>query len=202
MTGNNQEETLTLQEVMSSVNNQLIEIRAGQVADPDLMEKVNKMVEDVNTLKLSYDMQQLNQFGVNNQQTGAMPKSLNLLQVVPKFSGLPEEKIQLFFEKFEAASQIGKWSEVDKLGALKLKLMDEASEFLNSDLDCVNATTYNEAKIALYNRFKTKNTVRFYRTQLLTLRMDKDESVEAFTDKIRKINYHTYELIPENAAAN
>ena len=145
MTGNNQEETLTLQEVMSSVNNQLIEIRAGQVADPDLMEKVNKMVEDVNTLKLSYDMQQLNQFGVNNQQTGAMPKSLNLLQVVPKFSGLPEEKIQLFFEKFEAASQIGKWSEVDKLGTLKLKLMDEASEFLNSDLDCVNATTYNEA---------------------------------------------------------
>ena len=32
--------------------------------------------------------------------------------------------------------------------------------------------------------------------------MDKDESVEAFADKIRKINYHTYELIPENAAAN
>ena len=50
--------------------------------------------------------------------------------------------------------------------ALKLKMLDEAAEFLNSDPDCLNAASYVELKSVLVERFKSKNTHRFFRSQV------------------------------------
>lgn len=56
---------------------------------------------------------------------------------------------------------------------------------------------YNEFKTVVVQRFKRKNAIRFYREQLHSLRMRRDESIEQFADRIRKINAQTYELVED-----
>jgi hypothetical protein len=76
-------------------------------------------------------------------------------------------------------------------------LREEALEYAASDNACRRAETYAEFKAAVEGRYKKKNTVRFYREQLASMRKNEKETVEEFADRIKVINARTY-ILGEN----
>jgi predicted HicB family RNase H-like nuclease len=54
--------------------------------------------------------------------------------------------------------------------------------------------TYTDFKDLITARYKKKHTTRFYRKRLAGLQRKGTESIEKFSDRIKAINVHTYEL--------
>jgi hypothetical protein len=80
-------------------------------------------------------------------------------------------------------------------------LREEALEYAASDNACRRAETYVEFKAAVEGRYKKKNTVRFYREQLASMKKNEKETVEEFADRIKVINARTY-ILGENEERN
>ena len=128
-------------------------------------------------------------------------RGFELVETIPIFNGTAKEDVFSFCYFVEHAAQMAQWSVSDTLAACKQRLANEARIFMISDETAKNATTYNAFKKILVNRFKPKNTERFYREQLSNIKKKDSESIEEFSDRIKSINVKTYELT-ENADKN
>jgi hypothetical protein len=136
------------------------------------------------------------------QQTITSKKTFELVSTIPSFGGSAKENIKVFLTKIEQAAKIAGWDQNDKLSVCKRKLEKDALEFILSDDACKEATTFAELQKILVERYKKKNTVRYYREQLATIKKKEIESFEEFGDRIRSINAHTYELIDNHPELN
>lgn len=123
----------------------------------------------------------------------------NLLSVVPVYSGDNRENIRTFFSKLEEVATISQWSEEDKLRVVRLKLVDRALEFATTSEICSAATSYGELKAGLIDRYRSKTTARFHREMLSNIRIQQNEEIEVFADRITRINSCTYELTEDQA---
>lgn len=100
--------------------------------------------------------------------------------------------VEDFLSHADKAAELGGWSEPDKIKLISLKLEGAAAAFLSSSVDLQSPTvTYKEFKDALIERFKSRQPDQFYYAQLQTARQARNETVEAFADRCKKLNLGT-----------
>jgi hypothetical protein len=121
-------------------------------------------------------------------------KNYSVISTVPIFHGKNDENVNFYFTKLELAASIGNWSMEERYLFAKQQLKGDAFEYAESDPTCIAANSYQSFKAAMCGRYKKKETTRFYREQLLTLRKKEGETVEDFADRIKVINVKTYSL--------
>lgn len=119
--------------------------------------------------------------------------SFSLLSNIGSFTGRAGEDITAFLDKLERAAELSKWSDAERLNILALRLDGDAAEYFRSREECRGARTYADLKKLLLERYTCKKSARFFREQLSLLRMDSREDVEAFADRVRKVNDRTYD---------
>lgn len=119
-------------------------------------------------------------------------KNFTFLFSVGNFDGKPDEDVDAFFEKLENAAHLGSWSDADILRVAKLQLTGGAAEYARSKEEVREAETYRQFKEELLARYRSKKSTRFYREVLTTIKKSQGEDIEAFADRIRKINARTY----------
>jgi Zinc knuckle len=124
----------------------------------------------------------------------ALKKNYSVISTVPIFHGKHDENVNFYFTKLELAAAIGNWSVEEKYLFAKQQLKGDAFEYAESDPTCIAAHSYQAFKEAMCARYKKKETTRFYREQLLTLKKKEGETVEDFADRIKVINVKTYAL--------
>jgi flavodoxin len=132
------------------------------------------------------------------QNSSDNSSSLILMNSIPKFSGKFQENIYNFFQKVEQAQAIGGWDVNKTLLIAKQLLEGEALTFVGTDMTAKEVKSYDEFKKIMIDRFKCKNTARYYRELLNLIQIQSDESIEQYADRIRAINIHTYELTDNN----
>jgi Retrotransposon gag protein/Zinc knuckle len=125
---------------------------------------------------------------------GGRNKNYGVVNTVPIFHGRHEENINFYFTKLEQAAMIGQWDMAEQYLFAKQQLKDDAFEYAESDPKCRAADTYHAFKTAMCDRYRKKETTRFYREQLLSLKKKDSETVEDFADRIKVINVKTYQL--------
>jgi hypothetical protein len=97
----------------------------------------------------------------------------------------------------EQAAKLGRWSPEVTLLAARQKLVGTALQVVQSETKLRSVTDFKELREFLIQRFKKKNTQRFYREQLGRIKKDEKESVEEYADRIKIINSLTYEIKQE-----
>jgi len=102
--------------------------------------------------------------------------------------------ITLLYVKIELAARIGGLDDADKYLALQQKLDDRVLRHCMSDPTCIAAKNYKDLKAALSERYKHKNSARFYREQLANIKMQDSENLEEFSDRIKILNGCTFDL--------
>jgi hypothetical protein len=112
---------------------------------------------------------------------------------VETFSGKPEESITAFLGKLERAATIGGLSEIEKLNVAILRLNGDAAEFFRSKEECREAKTYTDLREQLLLRYRMKRSARFFRELLTNMRRGAREGIEAFADRVRRVNVNTYD---------
>lgn len=128
-------------------------------------------------------------------------KNFSIISTVPIFKGTHAENIEQFFMKISQASIIGSWTDEDKLLVARQQLQGEALDFAVSEDSCKEAKTFADFEKAMLKRYRTKETMRFYREKVATMKMDSKETVEEFGDRITVANAKTYALA-DNTEAN
>jgi hypothetical protein len=97
-----------------------------------------------------------------------------------------------FFELINEAADMGRLSPKDKVRFVRLKLRGAARLFYSSQPQLVaEDVTYEQLKTALINRFQDKRTNQFHYTRVQNASQEKNESPEAFLDRLRKLCQQT-----------
>ena len=122
-------------------------------------------------------------------------KSFSLLNSVPDFEGSAKDDVQSFISKLEQASKLGGWSPSETLLAARQKLIGTALQVVQADAKMMDISEFRELKEFLIQRFKKKNTQRFYREKLSRMRKEEKETIEEFADRIKIVNSNTYEIV-------
>jgi hypothetical protein len=91
------------------------------------------------------------------------------------------------------------WSNNELLAIARQKLEKDAQEYSMSDEPCKACVLYTDFKDLLTARYKKKHTTRFYREKLVGLQKMETEFIEEYSDRIKAINVHTYELTSDAA---
>lgn len=93
-----------------------------------------------------------------------------------------------FFRLFENAAAMGRWTREDMLRILQLKVKGAAATFLSSLLDLHGQDVeYDVVRRAIIDRFTGKQTQHFHYANLTNAIQMRNESVEAFADRIRRL---------------
>jgi Zinc knuckle len=168
----------------------------------DLQLGIDKLVKTIQSLQINNNdltsaLEESNK-KVNALQILAVDKphrsNFDLVSTIPNFSGSSKENILLLFNKLEQAATLSGWTDIQQFSIVKQKLEKEAHDFLLSDVACQDAANYNDLKAILLERYKLKNTARFYREQLAVIKKIESETIEEYGDRIKQLNHHTYTL--------
>lgn len=93
-----------------------------------------------------------------------------------------------FFRLFENAAATGRWSKDDMLRLLQMKVKGPAATFLSTSLDLLGPeASYDELKKSVIDRFTGRQTQHFHYANLSNAIQQRNESVEAFGDRIRRL---------------
>jgi hypothetical protein len=93
-----------------------------------------------------------------------------------------------FFRLFESAAATGRWSKEDMVRILQLKVKGAASTFLSSLLDKYGTgAEYATLKKEITDRFTGKHSQHYHYSNLTNAIQMKNESVEAFADRVRRL---------------
>lgn len=157
----------------------------------DLQQAVDQMSERIR--ELSVENERLREVKEEPLVNTEPRKNFALLGSVEEFSGKPEEAVTVFLDKLERAASLGGWSDTETLNVAILRLGGDAAEFFRSKEECRGARRYEDLKTQLLLRYRSKKSSRFYREMLTNVRKGPQEDIEAFADRVRKINAHTYE---------
>ncbi|KAF4531820.1 hypothetical protein B566_EDAN014874 [Ephemera danica] len=122
-------------------------------------------------------------------------KSFSLLNSVPDFEGSAKDDVQSFISKLEQASKLGGWSPSETLLAARQKLIGTALQVVQADAKMMDTSEFRELKEFIIQRFKKKNTQRFYREKLSRMRNEEKETIEEFADRIKIVNSNTNEIV-------
>ena len=120
---------------------------------------------------------------------------------IPKFGGTSSENVEFFIQKIHQAAILTRWTPQVKLTVLRQFLVDEAITWSQTDDDARTTNDYNTFITLLNERYKQKNTTRYYRGLLSCMTIKRDEDIEVFADRIRATNSKTYQL-SANAQVN
>lgn len=93
-----------------------------------------------------------------------------------------------FFRLFENAAATGRWSKEDMVRVLQLKVKGAAATFLSTLLDLQGPdTSYDELKKSIIDRFTGKHSQHYHFANLSNAVQLRNESIEAFADRIRRL---------------
>jgi phage shock protein A len=115
---------------------------------------------------MSKELVALRNAGGGGSGTGDSSKSFSLLSSIPDFEGNAKEDVKAFGFKVEQAAKFGRWSPEETLLAVRQKLVGTALQVVQSETKLRSVTEFKELREFLIQRFKKKNTQRFYREQL------------------------------------
>ena len=120
-------------------------------------------------------------------------KDLTACASLKEWSGLPPcLPVKEFFNNIDAAALMGNLTENDKKQIVKLKVTGPAAEFLHCRPDLTAAEVgYAELRQAFEDRFKEKLPENYYYSQLQTAVQRKNESPEAFADRVKALSLKT-----------
>ena len=127
------------------------------------------------------------------QSRPPVTKDLSLVALVPKWAGTDKATpLKEFFDTIESTARIGNWSSEDMVRIATLKLTDVARTFYNGTLELHDQNiTWTAYKAAFHDRFKDVRTDQYHFTQLQMARQRKDESVQEYADRCRKLAQKT-----------
>ncbi|GFX99326.1 hypothetical protein TNCV_1614521 [Trichonephila clavipes] len=132
-------------------------------------------------------------------------EKLNLIDLIPKYDGSESLGIRRFLEKINDVANLGKWSNVEKVTILKLKLAGIAEEIFLSDPTHSNLTEFNDIARVLISRFE-RTVPLSTRLQLFSSRIQgSSESVQEFAACINKLGkqiFHSCNTAQNKAARN
>jgi hypothetical protein len=173
-----------------------------QTKNGEVTARLNALTVQNNEQQTTIEVQhaQIAALTLQLQQVGG-GSSFDVSTTITKFSGPAKENIINFITKVEQAQKLGGWNDNRTLLITKQYLKEEALKWCQSDDTVASANNYDDFKKLLSDRFKQKNTPRFYREKLGHLRLQEKEDKEPFADRIRQVNAHTYTLT-DNADQN
>ncbi|KAG8310915.1 hypothetical protein J6590_108695 [Homalodisca vitripennis] len=147
---------------------------------------------------------------VNKTETSPYPMDMTLADSKPSFElvssiahydGEKADLVAPFFDNIEGIGELSNWSEAQKLQVLKLKLTGSALQFAKSDEKCKNSTTLEEIKAAFMERFGDSLPDHYYFEQLASIRQNRGETIEQFSDRVKRVSDKTLR-VTNNAEAN
>lgn len=132
----------------------------------------------------------------------AVPVSFDpkVVELLPTFSGKESEDITVFVKSIRDVAQWYSWSDGTALQVIKLRLTGEARTYVMYHEVLSKVQTFCEFCEGLYQRYRKQNSARFFREKLSNLYLKRNETVEVFSDRIRKLNAQTYELTDSEEA--
>lgn len=178
-----------------------------------LTEQVSRLLEENAQLKLGYqDFQsqlesfrtaQSSQLETSKLEVPSAVRSPSIdpsvANLITPFSGKTTEDVTIFINDVLAAAGMCNWSDETTLRMANLRLTGEAKTYVMYHETLGKASTFEQLAEGLRQRYRKQNSARFFREKLSGLTQKVGETVETFSDRIRKINAQTYELtqIPE-----
>lgn len=150
------------------------------------MAEIDQLMERLNELEAANNAlaQQIQQHRVKDLTVASTLKEWNGI-----LSALP---VKEFFNNIDAAATMGNLDDNDKAQIVKLKVSGPAAEFLHSRPDLTGPEcTYDVLKTALEERFKEKLPDNYHYSQLQTASQKKDETPEAFADRVKSLSLKT-----------
>lgn len=165
-----------------------------------LMAKVNELQAEVSKLKkdkaVKVEQPNANQTGVH------IIKDLTVSNLIkPWGGGTSDVAVEDFLAQVEKASDLGGWTDADKIKIIGLKLEGAALTFLNSNESLQSPTIlYEEFKREFMNRFKSRQPDQFYYSQLQNAKQAKGETVQDFADRCKKLNLGTIRKVGDAGA--
>ncbi|GFW40932.1 retrovirus-related Pol polyprotein from transposon 17.6 [Trichonephila clavipes] len=137
--------------------------------------------------------------------TQTASEKFNLIDLIPMYDGGESLGIRRFLEKINDVANLGKWSNVEKVTILKLKLAGIAEEFFLSDPTHSHLTEYNDIARVLITRFE-KAVPLSTRLQLFSSCIQGfSESVQEFAARINKLGtqiFHSSDTAQNTAVMN
>ncbi|GFT45393.1 uncharacterized protein TNCV_247711 [Trichonephila clavipes] len=125
--------------------------------------------------------------------TQTASEKFNLIDLIPMYDGGESLGIRMFLEKINDVSNLGKWSNDEKVTILKLKLAGIAEEFFLSDPTHSHLTEYNDIARVLIARFE-KAVPLSTRLQLFSSCIQgSSESVQEFAARINKLGTQIFQ---------
>jgi hypothetical protein len=175
-----------------------------QTQNGKLQEKINSNAADttaaissaVKTAKTEMEQK----FKDKAQVTQVVVKNYDITSI-EKFNDGPHDNIHFFVNTLRRAKKLAGWDDDEFLSVLHQRLGNDVMDVVMADDEFKNATTFDTAATNLINRYKAKQTPRFYREKLLALRKSDRESVEQYADRIKQVNAMTYSL-SDNSVKN
>jgi len=97
-----------------------------------------------------------------------------------------------FFEFINEAAEMGRLSSKDKVHLAKLKLKGPVRVFYSAQTQLkADDVTFAEFRTAFVNRFRDKHTDQYHYARVHNASQEKNESPEAFLDRLRKLCQQT-----------
>jgi hypothetical protein len=116
-------------------------------------------------------------------------KDLSLLNLVPKWAGTEKSgPLHEFLTAVENMADMGNWSERDKVRIATMRLEDAARTYVAAAPEFRGpSVTWENFKTALLQRFRDTRTDNFHYSQLHSAKQKADETVLAFSDRVRML---------------
>lgn len=170
----------------------------------DLQEAVNALSTKLKTLQTTLDetiANKLLDFEKTNANNSPMNLTLNndsntrpyfdLVSSIPSLDGGRADLVVPFFDNIDSIGEISNWSEAQKVQVIKLKLVGAALQFFKTDELCKSANSSLEIRNSFTKRFGDSLPDHYYFEELASIRQLKNESIEQFSDRVKRISDKT-----------
>jgi hypothetical protein len=110
----------------------------------------------------------------------------DLVSSIPSYDGDRADMVVPFFEHIDGVAELSGWTDAQKLQVIKLKLTGGALQFFKCDEKCKSATTSEEMRLAIVERFGESLPDHYYYEQLASIRQNRGETIEQFADRVKR----------------
>lgn len=153
------------------------------------------------TAQVKHWQDKAEQYKLVNEGQASPSQPLDAAAVlVPSFDGKMGLDVEAYFHTLELVADSKEWGAKRMLQVAKIRLSGEAQEHLMCNQELRDTQDYESFKQGMIRRFQGRNTSRFFREQLGMVRQRHNEPLEAFVDRIWKLNKKTYELTTSEEA--
>lgn len=170
----------------------------------DLQEAVNALSTKLKNLQTTldetiankYDLDKTNanrspmDFTLNGEGTSSRPY-FDLVSNIPTLDGGRADLVVPFFDNIDSIGELSNWSEAQKVQIIKLKLAGPALQFFKTDELCKSANSSLEIRNSFTKRFGDSLPNHYYFEELASIRQVKNESIEQFSDRVKRISDKT-----------